>query len=97
MPKSKKLDKTFFGPDGRNSGHLSRAFNYQYTEQGKQLSGRKARTMVALENGLDPKDVARLSAASNNEHPRSTRFGAVTWDPDSMSTSKLLSCRRCKM
>ncbi|KAF5659167.1 GTP-binding protein [Fusarium heterosporum] len=63
-PKSKKIDKGFFGPSG-SQGHVSKPFNYQYTQQGKQdslagkhLSGRKARTAIALENGLDPKEVA---------------------------------------
>ncbi|EKJ76638.1 hypothetical protein NXS19_012296 [Fusarium pseudograminearum] len=67
-PKSQKLDKGFFGP-GSNQGHVSKPFNYQYSDQGKEdplagkhLSGRKARTMVALENGLDPKDVAKTSS-----------------------------------
>lgn len=40
-------------------------FSHKYTEQGQaagiQLSGRKARQMVAMENGLDPKDVQILS------------------------------------
>ncbi|KOS19341.1 Large subunit GTPase 1 [Escovopsis weberi] len=62
--KSRKLDKNFFTPKNIQ-GHVSRPFNYKYTEQGsvaseggaRILSGRKARTAVALENGLDPKDV----------------------------------------
>src|SRR3569833_1775908 len=56
--KSQKLDKTFFGPGGKNSGHLSMPFNYKYTElgssTGKQLSRRKARAMIALERGFFP-------------------------------------------
>jgi large subunit GTPase 1 len=67
-PKSQKLDKGFFGPSS-SQGHVSKPFNYQYSEQGKEdplagkhLSGRKARTMVALESGLDPKDVAMASS-----------------------------------
>nr|RBQ97946.1 hypothetical protein FVER53263_07968 [Fusarium verticillioides] len=67
-PKSKKIDKGFFGPSS-SQGHVSRPFNYQYSEQGredplagKHLSGRKARTAVALENGLDPKDVQMTSS-----------------------------------
>lgn len=65
-PKTQKMDKNFFGPGSGSGGHVKRPFSYKYTEQGKeatavtggkQLSGRKARTMVALENGLDPKDV----------------------------------------
>ncbi|CAM1508338.1 Fc.00g051860.m01.CDS01 [Cosmosporella sp. VM-42] len=58
-PKTKQLDKGFFGPKGKGA-HVSMPFNYQYTEQGregKNLTGRKARSMVALENGIDPKDV----------------------------------------
>ncbi|KAM5380584.1 hypothetical protein ACJA88_004913 [Fusarium oxysporum] len=67
-PKSKKIDKGFFGPSS-SQGHVSRPFNYQYSEQGKEdplagkhLSGRKARTAVALENGLDPKEVQMASS-----------------------------------
>ena len=76
--KSQNLDKAFFGARS-NGGHVTRPFNFKYTEQGiqqndagslgdgteiaggKQLSGRKARTVVALENGLDPKDVQLTS------------------------------------
>ncbi|KAL2676833.1 hypothetical protein Neosp_010599 [[Neocosmospora] mangrovei] len=67
-PKSKQLDKGFFGPSG-NQGHVTKPFNYQYSEQGKDdalagkhLSGRKARAVVALENGLDPKEVQMASS-----------------------------------
>ncbi|RMJ15956.1 hypothetical protein CDV36_004372 [Fusarium kuroshium] len=67
-PKSKQLDKGFFGPSGTKS-HVTKPFNYQYSEQGKEdalagkhLSGRKARAVVALENGLDPKEVQMASS-----------------------------------
>ncbi|KAI8659480.1 hypothetical protein NCS56_01165300 [Fusarium sp. Ph1] len=67
-PKSKQLDKGFFGPSG-SKGHVTKPFNYQYSEQGKEdtlagkhLSGRKARAVVALENGLDPKEVQMASS-----------------------------------
>ncbi|KAJ9638581.1 hypothetical protein H2204_004352 [Knufia peltigerae] len=58
--KSRSLDKRFFGPGSGNAGHLTMPFNHQYTEQGaqqKQLTGRKARTMVALERDIDPADM----------------------------------------
>ncbi|KAL9586156.1 MAG: hypothetical protein Q9212_001077 [Teloschistes hypoglaucus] len=62
--KSTRLDRRFFGPGQGNAGHLTMPFNYQYSEQGqasgKQLSGRKQRTMIALEKNIDPADV-RLS------------------------------------
>ncbi|KAH8879632.1 P-loop containing nucleoside triphosphate hydrolase protein [Thozetella sp. PMI_491] len=65
--KSTNLDKAFFKADPGNGGHLSMPFNHKYTEQGKalgsgkQLSGRKMRTMIALEQGIDPKDVQLTS------------------------------------
>ncbi|KXX77563.1 Large subunit GTPase 1 [Madurella mycetomatis] len=69
--KSEKLDKAFFKPGQGNAGHLSMPFNYKYSEQGmaattgKQLSGRKLRAMIALEKGIDPKDV---QLASGKKH-----------------------------
>jgi large subunit GTPase 1 len=57
--RSKQLDKGFFGAGARNAGHATMPFNHQYTEQGKQkqLSGRKAKTMAALEKGIDPTEL----------------------------------------
>ncbi|KAM0475278.1 hypothetical protein ACHAPX_007032 [Trichoderma viride] len=69
-PKSKNLDKNFFQPKNVR-GHVNMPFNYKYSEQGsaaggaKALSGRKARTVVALENGLDPKEA---QAGSSKKH-----------------------------
>ena len=65
-PKSERLDKAFFKAEAANAGHLNMPFNHKYSEQGKgpsgkQLSGRKMRTMVALETGIDPKDVQAMS------------------------------------
>lgn len=69
--KSQRLDKNFFGPGSGKAGHLNMPFSYKYSEQGqakaaaigatKHLSGRKARAMIALENGLDPKEVQMLT------------------------------------
>ncbi|RCI08564.1 hypothetical protein L249_4771 [Ophiocordyceps polyrhachis-furcata BCC 54312] len=70
-PKTESLDAGFFAPRGPSQAHMRMPFNHQYSEQGsisaaagagKALSGRKARTMVALENGLDPKDVTITSS-----------------------------------
>lgn len=61
--KSEKLDKAFFARNAGNAGHMKMPFSHKYTEQGKaqaqakHLSGRKARAMIALETGVDPKDV----------------------------------------
>ncbi|TQN74672.1 Replication factor C subunit 4, partial [Colletotrichum shisoi] len=65
-PKSKKIDKGFFGADGTGTGHLKMPFAHKYSEQGqKHLSGRKARAMIAPENGVDPKDV-KLSSGKKH-------------------------------
>ncbi|MCJ1247239.1 hypothetical protein MMC30_004453 [Trapelia coarctata] len=59
--KSTRLDKRFFGPGQSNAGHLRMPFNHKYSEQGmasgKQLTGRKERTMIALERDIDPADM----------------------------------------
>ncbi|OIW30250.1 P-loop containing nucleoside triphosphate hydrolase protein [Coniochaeta ligniaria NRRL 30616] len=67
-PKTVALDKGFFKAAGSGTGHLARPFNYKYSEQGKaaseegkHLSGRKLRTMIAMEKGIDPKDVQLMS------------------------------------
>ncbi|OAX84224.1 hypothetical protein ACJ72_01410 [Emergomyces africanus] len=61
--RSRNIDTGFFSAVGSGGAeHLKMPFSYQYTEQGaslkqKELSGRKQRTMVALENGVDPSEV----------------------------------------
>lgn len=55
--KSNRLDRRFFGPGQGNAGHLTMPFNHQYSEQGKQLSGRKERAILALEKDVDPADL----------------------------------------
>ncbi|KAF4585763.1 ribosome biogenesis GTPase Lsg1 [Ophiocordyceps camponoti-floridani] len=64
-PKTERLDAGFFAPRTAQA-HMRMPFNYKFSEQGaaaaagtvgKPLSGRKARTMVALEKGVDAKDV----------------------------------------
>ncbi|GAM86795.1 hypothetical protein ANO11243_048150 [Dothideomycetidae sp. 11243] len=74
-PKTKALDKRFFAP-GQGRGQMNMPFHHKYTEQGqaqaaaegaKQLSGRKARTMVALEKDMDPADV-RMATGNGKKH-----------------------------
>jgi large subunit GTPase 1 len=71
-PKSTKLDGAFFGPGQGNSAHLRMPFNHKYSQQGtasgKQLSGRKQRTMLALEIDVDPKDVKMLTSKKHFKH-----------------------------
>lgn len=63
--KSTRLDQRFFGPGQSNAGHLTMPFNHPYSEQGtaarKQLSGRKQRTMIALETNIDPAELRLMS------------------------------------
>jgi large subunit GTPase 1 len=86
-PKSERIDKGFFG--GRaEQGHMSMPFNHKYTEQGKEqraVSGRKARAIVALENGLDPKDVQVVSSKKHYKGGSRSKKGkkkASTLDDD---------------
>ncbi|KAI4289495.1 MAG: hypothetical protein L6R35_001230 [Caloplaca aegaea] len=59
--KSTRLDRRFFGPGQGSAGHVTMPFSHQYSEQGaasrKQLSGRKQRTMIALEKNIDPAEL----------------------------------------
>lgn len=66
--KSTRLDKNFFAPgQGMNRAHFTMPFNHVYSEQGaaaarqqqqlRELSGRKARMMVALERDVDVSEV----------------------------------------
>jgi large subunit GTPase 1 len=75
--RSKQLDKRFFGPGSGTAGHLKMPFNHQYSEQGRQqkeLTGRKARTMTALEKDADPAEL-RLSGKKHfKEARRKTRM-----------------------
>ena len=64
--KSTRLDKRFFGPGQNSAGHLKMPFSHKYSEQGKmasgkQLSGRKQRTMLALEKDVDPADLRAIN------------------------------------
>ncbi|KAF1823047.1 P-loop containing nucleoside triphosphate hydrolase protein [Dissoconium aciculare CBS 342.82] len=63
--KGADMDKAFFAP-GQGRGTVNQPFHYKYSEQGvvaagaggKPLSGRKLKTMTALERDIDPAEVA---------------------------------------
>ncbi|KAJ5006699.1 Large subunit GTPase 1 [Colletotrichum sp. SAR 10_99] len=82
-PKSEQIDKGFFGAGGSGAGHLKMPFSHKYTEQGqKHLSGRKARAMIALENGVDPKDVRLSSGKKHFKGGAKSRKGKKKADED---------------
>lgn len=63
--KSHNLDKQFFGGSGGSAGHLKNPFHQGAGQAGalqggKNLSGRKARTMIALDNNMSPEDVRMI-------------------------------------
>jgi large subunit GTPase 1 len=70
--KSKKLDSQWFAQGQGNSAHLRMPFNHKYSEQGtasgKQLSGRKQKTMLALEKDVDPSDMKLLTSKKHFKH-----------------------------
>nr|OQO15536.1 hypothetical protein B0A51_17309 [Rachicladosporium sp. CCFEE 5018] len=54
--KGQKLDRQFFAP-GQGGGALVQPFHYKYSQQGKELTGRKAKVVTALEKDIDVKDL----------------------------------------
>ncbi|CAO2649594.1 Nn.00g069790.m01.CDS01 [Neocucurbitaria sp. VM-36] len=54
--KTQRLDKRFFGP-GQGMANVNMPFHHKYSEQGKELSGRKLKTVTALEKDVDPEDM----------------------------------------
>ncbi|KAG8624063.1 hypothetical protein KVT40_009039 [Elsinoe batatas] len=84
--KTQALDKRFFAP-GQGKGQMNMPFHHKYTEQGqvdvasvgliggKQLSGRKARTMIALDKDMDPEDV-RMAMGGGKKHFKANKRAA---------------------
>jgi large subunit GTPase 1 len=62
--KSSRLDSAFFAP-GQGQTTFSQPFHHKYTQQGKELSGRKAKMIAALEKDVDPAD---LKMGSKKHH-----------------------------
>ncbi|KAJ4308694.1 hypothetical protein N0V94_009246 [Neodidymelliopsis sp. IMI 364377] len=54
--KSQRMDKKFFGP-GQGMAQVNKPFHYKYSEQGKELSGRKLKALTALNQDVDPADL----------------------------------------
>jgi large subunit GTPase 1 len=56
--KTTRMDKKFFGP-GTGIARVSMPFHHQYSKQGKvkPLSGRKLKSMTALEKDIDPTEL----------------------------------------
>ena len=76
--KGQRLDKQFFAP-GQGNGSVTQPFHYKYSEQGKQLTGRKLKTVKALEQNVDP---AEMKAGSKkhfkaNKRPKGKVRGPV--------------------
>jgi large subunit GTPase 1 len=77
--KSSRLDQNFFARKPKNSGYLTLPFQHKYSEQGqKQLSGRKEKTMVALERGVDPSELSSGKKHFKANKKRKERERGVT-------------------
>lgn len=59
------LDKAFFGP-AQVTGVQNQPFHHKYSAQGKELSGRKAKMVAALEKGLDPEEMKMASGGKKH-------------------------------
>ncbi|KAF2403246.1 P-loop containing nucleoside triphosphate hydrolase protein [Trichodelitschia bisporula] len=55
--KSLGLDARFFARGQTDKGRMKMPFSYKYTEQGKLLTGRKERELLALERDIDPAEL----------------------------------------
>ncbi|KAB8349412.1 hypothetical protein FH972_023439 [Carpinus fangiana] len=59
--KTQAMDQRFFGPGSGNAGHMSKPLHQQLQERatvsGKELTGRKLKTMAALEKNVDPSEI----------------------------------------
>lgn len=66
--KSQRLDKTFFAR-GAGGGVIKQPFHHQYSEQGKALSGRKLKEVVALEKDMNVADLK----IDNKKHHKAKR------------------------
>ncbi|KAI9894455.1 MAG: hypothetical protein M1814_003213 [Vezdaea aestivalis] len=75
--KGSRLEKSFLGPKRGAAGHMKMPFNYKYSEQGMaastDLSGRKAKTLAALQNNVDPSDIRTKDKKHSNPKKRKTR------------------------
>jgi large subunit GTPase 1 len=69
--KGSTLDKAFFAP-GQSGGKLAQPFHHKYSEQGKQLTGRKLKTITALEKDIDPADL-RTSKKHSKANKRAAK------------------------
>jgi len=54
--KGQNLDRAFFAP-GQGNSKVVQPFHYKYSEQGKELTGRKLKAMTALEKDVDPAEL----------------------------------------
>jgi len=89
--KTAHLDKKFFGP-GQGVGNMTTPFHHKYSEQGqaaetarieglaegerRPLTGRKARTMLALERDIDPEDVKNAMGKGGKKHFKANKRAA---------------------
>ena len=71
-PKGQRLDKQFFAPGQGNGSSLVQPFHRKYSQQGKELSGRKLKAVKALEQDVD---LADLKAGSKKHFKGNRRVG----------------------
>jgi len=73
--KSVDLDRKFFAQKEASGGHLRTPFARPQATNGKGLSGRKARDLFAVENGLSKEEARRL--LSGKKHFKGRKGGVV--------------------
>ncbi|KAF2474267.1 P-loop containing nucleoside triphosphate hydrolase protein [Lindgomyces ingoldianus] len=77
--KTSRLDRKFFAP-GQGNAHVAMPFHHQYSEQGKELSGRKLKTVIALERDVDPSELRLNSKKHFKANKRKNKAKKVEYD-----------------
>jgi len=80
--KGRRIDTAFFAP-GQAGGSIVQPFHHKYSEQGKELTGRKLKTMTALEKDVDPADLKNSKKhfkANKRAKPQKVRGQADDYD-----------------
>jgi large subunit GTPase 1 len=77
--KSQGLDKRFFGP-GQGMSKQSLPFHHKYSEQGKEMSGRKLKAFTALERDIDPAELQLSSKKHFKANKKRTKKVKTEYD-----------------
>ncbi|KAK3081781.1 hypothetical protein LTS18_002835 [Coniosporium uncinatum] len=77
--KTARMDKKFFGP-GQRMAQMQMPFHHQYSEQGKELTGRKLKAVTALEKDVDPSELSMKSKKHFKGNKKRPKHAGVDYE-----------------